>query len=379
MFSVFLSYKRDADGERATMVRTRLESLGVRVFQDIDMSAGAAVSPILDAQLKSAAAVMVLWTNASIKSNWVTAEAWKGLYREVLVAAVFDRILPRNLQLPFNGVHTPDLSDWIESGALSSHRGWRSVLAALAVLLDRPLVTLADTLEDGGGAAKTNFLQTYPQDSFAEKFACELMLIRSRELKQLIADTQDIINTRAKAAHLKLGDIRARLEGQLQCMVRSGNDFEEFDPRTLADSVLGAPSEEEASGPHTTIPDPDDGKREGTRAVSEVQTPAHDLVLRISFEKRGLDPILLPFSPGPFIEAQLLGARGATLGKGALGAVEANPDDPAVWGVRNKSRLPWRVVAGGRAHELTIGEVEWLVAGDMIDFGGGITGVVEAV
>jgi hypothetical protein len=388
MFSVFLSYKRNADDRRAAIVREKLEALGVRVFQDIDMSAGAAVYPILDAQLKSAAAVVVLWTSASIRSRFVTAEAAKGLDRDVLVATVFDQLVPRDLQLPFNAVNTPDLSDWIETGALSSHRGWRSVLAALAALLGLPLLALADTLADGGWTAKTKFLQTYPQDAFAKKFASELMLMRRGELKELVATIQEDISSRARSALLKLGNFGGRLEEQLESFVHAGKDFQEFDSRMLAESFLSSASDAEASGLlspvdksgacENNITDPSSRSPEPAKAAaSEIGTSAHHFVLRIFYEKPGLDPIVLPFSPGPFIDAQLLGARGAVLGKGALGVIETDPSTPGVWGIRNKSKQSWRVMARGQLHELAVGEAEWLAAGDIIDFGGGVTGVVE--
>ena len=94
MYTVFMSYKRGADTERAKVVRAKLEDVQVKVFQDIDMAAGAAVSHILDAQLRSALAVLVLWTRESTKSHWVEGEALRGLDRKVLVTAVFDQIAP---------------------------------------------------------------------------------------------------------------------------------------------------------------------------------------------------------------------------------------------------------------------------------------------
>src|SRR5262249_3025396 len=105
MPNVFLSYNRRADRERARLVRTKLEALGITVFQDIDMDASAQSSEFLDAQIKDAAAALVLWTNSSTESPWVKAEAHKALQRKVLVSAVFDNIPPENLPLPFNSLN----------------------------------------------------------------------------------------------------------------------------------------------------------------------------------------------------------------------------------------------------------------------------------
>lgn len=223
MYTVFLSYKRGADVQRAQVVRAKLEAIGVKVFQDIDMRAGGLVSHILDAQLNEALAVLVLWTQASFKSQWVAAEAHKGLNRGVLVTSVFDHINCNELMVPFNHVHTPDLSDWIESGAPSTHYGWRSVVAGLGGLLKEPLLEIMDADRD-------------------------------EVLHQSTANL-----TTSSGIEPKPPDLQ---------------------PRQFA--------------------------------------------LRIVFENKGLKSIIVPLEPGPGIEARMLGARGAALGKGPLAAVEVS-------------------------------------------------------
>jgi hypothetical protein len=58
--SVFIGYRTKDDKERAAVIRAKLESLGVDVFQDTDMFAGSAIPDVLGKRLASAAAVLIL-------------------------------------------------------------------------------------------------------------------------------------------------------------------------------------------------------------------------------------------------------------------------------------------------------------------------------
>lgn len=342
------------------MVRAKLEALDVRVFQDVEMTAGDDFHVILNRQLASAKAVLVLWTRSSIDpegGRWVRAEAQAGFDRRVLVAGVFDGISPRQLGVPFNAVQAANLSDWIEGGAAGSHNGWRSILQALGQFLDRPLAELSKTIEKGGSDEKGEFLHKYPNDPFSNRFAAELTAMRRKEFGNLIAATKLIINERVETAHQKLDEYRSEFESRLHDMVRAGRDFESLDPQKITDSVLS---------PNNEFP------------PARLRTPPpRELVLRILFETEGLNSIAIPLRPGPFIDAQLLGARGAALGKGPLAIIEVSSRDPAKWAVRNSSRLSWWITAIDKTTELASGEARSLAVGDVIDFGGGVSGVIE--
>jgi predicted nucleic acid-binding Zn-ribbon protein len=237
MSSIFLSYSRDSDKGRAKAVREKLEALGVPVFQDIDMIATSDSSEILDAQIGDASGVLVLWTKSSIKSKWVTAEAQKGLDREVLVTAVFDSISPRNLRLPFNGLTTPDISDWIETGAKASHPGWRSVLGAIGGLLHRPLVDLALAIETKSAEAKLEFLQRHPDDHFSTTFAADLKQAKKQEFDQSVLETKKILEARLVQADARLDKLRFDFDTMLESNLKSGTLIN-LVPRKLVDNAL---------------------------------------------------------------------------------------------------------------------------------------------
>ena len=123
--------------------------------------------------------------------------------------------------------------------------------------------------------------------------------------------------------------------------------------------------------PSTPLTPSQGGEPEGT------VLPPSGLALRILFATKGLKPVVLPLRPGPGIDARLLGTRGAALGKGPLAAFDASEHNPHMRQVRNRSRQPWRVIVTGRPVEFASGESRWLAAGDEIDFGGGVKGVIE--
>src|SRR5436190_23148449 len=105
MAQIFIAYKRDdIDTNRAATVRKALEALGVSVFIDREIGQRANHAQdyqhVIEQELATVDAVLVLWTEASCKSVYVRAEATKGLDREVLVTAMFGDIA-RNLPSPF--------------------------------------------------------------------------------------------------------------------------------------------------------------------------------------------------------------------------------------------------------------------------------------
>src|SRR5262249_53713194 len=130
----------------------------------------------------------------SITSRFVIAEATMGYDRNVLIAAAFDKLTPKNLRVPFYSVQTADLSDWIETGAKANHPGWRSVLNRLGELAQRPLAQLAEVLEDGTKIAKIEFAKTHPADPFTIRFIAESKLAKRRQFDDAMADARHTID-----------------------------------------------------------------------------------------------------------------------------------------------------------------------------------------
>src|SRR5947209_5438589 len=116
MPEVFIAYKKVIDSDKASFIRGQLEALGVTVFHDVDIGRlggnGRDYFEIIEHQLKSASAVVVIWTNDSAESMFVRAEAEKGFNRRILVPVYFGGLSPQNLPVPFSTLQTHSLSGW---------------------------------------------------------------------------------------------------------------------------------------------------------------------------------------------------------------------------------------------------------------------------
>ena len=121
---VFISYARPSE-EEAHRIAQLLRDKGFSVWRDDEFPAHRAYSDVIEERLKSAKAVVVLWSAESAKSHWVRAEADTAREAGTLVQATLDGALP---PMPFNQIQCADLNGW--NGDTTSP-GWRSSRAAL--------------------------------------------------------------------------------------------------------------------------------------------------------------------------------------------------------------------------------------------------------
>jgi len=75
--TVFLSYAR-ADKDRAVQLRRGLQAAGLEVWWDTMIEGGAEFARTIEAALHTCDAVVVVWSRASVGSDWVLDEAAKG-------------------------------------------------------------------------------------------------------------------------------------------------------------------------------------------------------------------------------------------------------------------------------------------------------------
>jgi tetratricopeptide (TPR) repeat protein len=104
--SIFLSYARQ-DAAKAKRIAQALEQAGHSVWWDRQLQPGERFSAEIDKELKSADAVVVLWSGASIQSAWVLDEAGVGRDSDRLVPALLEPVMP---PLGFRQYHAVDLS-----------------------------------------------------------------------------------------------------------------------------------------------------------------------------------------------------------------------------------------------------------------------------
>jgi adenylate cyclase len=125
---VFISYARPSE-EQAHRIAEQLRQVGFSVWRDDELPAHRAYSDVIEERLKSAKAVVVLWSGESAKSHWVRAEADSAREAGTLVQASLDGVLP---PMPFNQIQCADLKSW--SGDTSSP-GWRKLQDSVAALV----------------------------------------------------------------------------------------------------------------------------------------------------------------------------------------------------------------------------------------------------
>ena len=109
MADVFVSYAQK-DRARAEQVANALRAAGWEdVWWDAHLHVGSHVRSEIERQLHAARCVLVLWSEASIKSDWVIDEAQDGKNRAVLVQALIEDVQPPH---GFRGIHWADLRRW---------------------------------------------------------------------------------------------------------------------------------------------------------------------------------------------------------------------------------------------------------------------------
>ena len=95
MSDIFISYARPNE-PLARKAAEALRTAGYAVWRDDELPAHRAYSDVIEERIKSAKAVLVLWSNEAVKSQWVRAEADAA------------RELGTLVQVSIDGVLTPD-------------------------------------------------------------------------------------------------------------------------------------------------------------------------------------------------------------------------------------------------------------------------------
>src|ERR1700755_3567024 len=108
MADVFISYRHD-DRAKAAALAKALAVEALDVWWDDGLTAGEAFDQKIEAGLKDAKAVLVLWSPSSVKSEWVRGEASVGRERGILVPVM---VRPTNIPVPFNLLNAIDLTGW---------------------------------------------------------------------------------------------------------------------------------------------------------------------------------------------------------------------------------------------------------------------------
>ena len=140
---VFISYARSSE-PHAMRIAAILQEQGYGVWWDEDLPAHRAYGEVIEERLRSAKAVLVIWSADAAKSEWVRAEADAARHMHKLVQLSIDGVLP---PMPFNQIQCPTF------GTLNvdaEDRAWSRIEASIAELVRGEA---RDELRSGGLAA----------------------------------------------------------------------------------------------------------------------------------------------------------------------------------------------------------------------------------
>ena len=132
MADVFVSYARATEA-LARRVAETLMAEGYDVWWDTKLLPHTTFGRSIEAEVRAAKAVVVIWSQAATASEWVRAEADLGRRLGRLIQLRADQT---EIPLPFDQHQTADLSAWRGD---PTNPQWRSILASVAELVARDL------------------------------------------------------------------------------------------------------------------------------------------------------------------------------------------------------------------------------------------------
>src|SRR5262245_42208991 len=108
MADVFISYAKP-DRPLASKLAAMLEAEGWKVWWDTSLTIGDDFRNEIMTELGRARAVIVVWTDTSIKSDWVRSEAGRAQADRKLIPVKLAHLVYEDLPPPFDVLHTEDI------------------------------------------------------------------------------------------------------------------------------------------------------------------------------------------------------------------------------------------------------------------------------
>jgi len=127
---IFISYSRE-DSAMARTYRDAFESEGFEVWWDQALRSGETYDEVTETALRSAKAVVVLWSPRSVASRWVRAEATIADRNKTFVPVMIE---PCDRPVMFELTQTADLSHWTGD---QMDMGWKAIVDGLRHKLGR--------------------------------------------------------------------------------------------------------------------------------------------------------------------------------------------------------------------------------------------------
>ena len=188
---IFISYTRE-DRAAARHFADCFSQEGFSVWWDAALQAGETFDEVIEKELKSAKAVVVLWSPRSVASRWVRAEATLADRRHTLAPAMIETC---DRPIIFEMTHTADLADW--TGDMSDPR-WVAFVQNLRGLvqrgLDKEAAAQAGTKRPDPSPAKASATQgTGPRGGVGQKRSSEAqrLMFAASNLRQAFGHARD--------------------------------------------------------------------------------------------------------------------------------------------------------------------------------------------
>lgn len=223
MSQVFISYARSTHDEAQQLAKTLREE-GCDVWLDDALPAHRAYADVIEERLRTAKAIVVIWSPDAVKSQWVRAEADFARNAGTLVQLSIDSAIP---PLPFNQIHCAQLSGW--HGDRDSS-GWRNVLQSVRDLIvgaQEGGPSIAPALPDKPSIAVlpfANLSSDSDQDYFVAGMVDEIVMALTRIRTLFVISSESSLALRGKSwderqAAVRMG-VRYLLNGSVK---RSGS------------------------------------------------------------------------------------------------------------------------------------------------------------
>lgn len=101
----FLSYASE-DRACAAAIASSLEAQGWSVWWDRNIAAGERFAEVIEKEIRGGRCIVVLWSSASVKKDWVRDEAAEGQSRGILIPVFVEPLPP---PLGFRQLQAADL------------------------------------------------------------------------------------------------------------------------------------------------------------------------------------------------------------------------------------------------------------------------------
>ena len=155
MADIFISYARE-DREWVEKLANSLVAEGFTVWWDWDLLVGKRYRETIETELQTAKAAVVVWSQHSIRSDFVRDEAEDAQQRNILLPLLKEIVRP---PAGFRQLQTADLSHWQGDGA---HIEFRRMMKGVSSLVGRPATGDTGVIRVDPEHPTTHFQETAP-------------------------------------------------------------------------------------------------------------------------------------------------------------------------------------------------------------------------